>query len=204
MNKATVIALVGVIVAMPMVYIVFNGIEKPDVFTFRGAPVQMVEPQNGTVIVPTETENQQAVPMRATLKSAFTEKTTGLKPPFADDLVLSINSVSNKVTTCLEDGTIPEQAHFELASTCAPAHFENMKLDRKTLLETDAKEQFIMLGATSNNQIKLYYKKLIATYVSKDMTQGDRKREACIVRIMLDHLLGQPANVEASCPASTG
>jgi hypothetical protein len=203
MSKNSIIAAVIAILVMPVIYLVLNGLNQQPKFSFRGLPVMEIEPQNGELFVPNEVENQNAVPMRATLKASFVEKTSGLKLPFAEDLVLSVNSTVNRLDACLEDGTTPEQARFDLAARCSAAQFEKMVLERKTIVEVEPAEKFIVFGATSNNQIKLYYKNMIASYVSKDMTQGDRKREACIVRIMLDHLLGQPANVEVSCQAAS-
>jgi hypothetical protein len=203
MSKNSIIAAVIAIFVMPVIYLVLNGIDQQPKFSFRGLPVQEIEPQHGELFVPNEVENQNAVPMRATLKASFVEKISGLKLPFSEDLVLSVNSTINSLDACLEDGSTPEQARFDLAARCSAAHFEKMVLERKTIVEVEPAEKFILFGATSNNQIKLYYKNMIAAYVSKDMTQGDRKREACIVRIMLDHLLGRPANVEVSCQAAS-
>ncbi len=199
MNKNTVIALVGVIVAMPLVYLLLNGIESEEGHSFRGVSITALAPESGTLIVPTTSENKQGAPLRANLKPAFMESVSGLKLPFAEPLDISIDSISKKIGNCLEDGTVPPQANFEVATSCAEATFKQLQLDRKTTLQIVPEEQMLMFGATSNNQIKLYHNGVIASYTSKDMTQGDRKREACIVRIMTDHILGRTATVESSC-----
>lgn len=199
MNKNTIITAIAFIIVLPLIYIFLNGFEGEEKLSFRGRQVAVIDPENGSVIVPTASENKKAVPMRATLNAAFIEQVSGLKPPFADKLQLTVTSVSNKVSACADEDAVPAQASFDLASTCATEAFGNMTLERKTVLEVDPKEQFIIFGATGNNQVKLYHEGMIANYVSKDMTKGDRKREACIVRIMLDHLVGKPANVESSC-----
>jgi hypothetical protein len=205
MTKTSFIAAIAVILAMPLVYILLNGFEQEESLSFRGVPVITLEASDGSLVVPTAAENKKGVAMRAKLSAAYVEKTSGLKLPFYEPLDLIIDSVSNKVSACAEDGSTPAQASFDVAATCAESSFQLMNLERKTKLQVEPQDQFIIFGATANNQVKLFYNNIIASYVSKDMTQGDRKREACIVRILLDHLLGKPANVESSCtPAVPG
>jgi hypothetical protein len=205
MTKTSFIVAIAVILAMPLVYILINGFEQEESLSFRGVPVITLDAQDGSLVVPTAAENKKGMAMRAKLSAAYVEKTTSLKLPFYEPLDLTIDSVSNKVTACAEDGSAPAQASFDLASTCADSSFQLMNLERKTELQVEPKDQIIVFGATAHNQVKLFYNNIIASYVSKDMTQGDRKREACIVRIMVDHLLGKPANVETSCtPAVQG
>ena len=152
-------------------------------------------------MVPTESENKTGAPLLAKINLAYAEKISGLKPPGNAPLELILNSIDRPLNKCAEDGTIPAQASFELAAKCATVGFEKYNAERKTALEVDAASKVIIYGASANNEIRLYHEGVIATFKSIDVTQSDRKREICIVRILIDHLINRPANAEASCPA---
>jgi hypothetical protein len=199
MNKKIVFGLVAFIAMLPILYLVLNGIETEEPRSFRGLPVLALAPESGTLVVPTESENKAGSPMQATINLAYAEKISGLKPPGNAPFALTLNSINRQLDKCSEDGTIPAQASYSLAANCAPAGFEKFVAEHKTALTVDAETKVIIFGATANNQIRLYHNGVIATYKSIDVTQTDRKRETCIVRILIDHLIGRPANSEASC-----
>jgi hypothetical protein len=199
MNKKIIFGSIAFIAVLPIVYLIMNGIEPEEVFSFRGLPVITLEQQNGTLVVPNAAENKAGKPMLATVSLNYMEKVSGLKPPGNAPIELTLNSIVRTLERCSEDGTIPAQAGFNLASSCATAGFEKYAAERKTTLQVDQEAKVIIFGAVSNNQVRLYHSGVIATYKSIDMTLSDRKRETCIVRILIDHLIGRPANAETSC-----
>jgi hypothetical protein len=199
MNKKVIFGSIAFIAMLPIIYLILNGIEPEEIYSFRGLPVITLEQQNGTLVVPNAAENKAAKPMLATVNLNYMEKVSGLKPPGNAAIELAMNSIVRNLEKCNEDGTIPAQAGFNLAANCATVGFEKYVAERKTVLQVDQEAKVIIFGASSNNQVLLYHNGVIATYKSIDMTLTDRKRETCIVRILIDHLIGRPANAEASC-----
>jgi hypothetical protein len=68
------------------------------------------------------------------------------------------------------------------------------------VLFVDPEQKLIVFGASGNNLARVYHNGMVATYVSPDMVQSDRKREACLVSTMLDNMIGFPVEA-AACAA---
>ncbi len=203
MNRNTVIGLVAVIILMPLVYI-FASFVFPDEpqYGFRGYNIRPVHPANGVVTVPTIEEDAKGATLHATFKPAFLEKMGGVKAPNPNGLDMTVDSIDDNVRACGEGGAIPSKAGFAIAKTCAEADFAAWKAEKKAALIVDAQQNMIVFGASNNNQVKLYHKNLVATYISPDMVQSDRKKEACIVRITLDHLIGIDQSADVNCASA--
>jgi hypothetical protein len=191
MSKTTLIGMLVLIAMLPMLYIGMYEIwpDEP-IYTFRGQSIRQIHEANGKLTIPTVEEDEKGATMHATLKPAFIEKMSGVKSPNPSGLDMIIDGVADYVRTCTPQGKIPDKASFDFAKNCAAADFAAWKAEKKTAVFIDPQQQMIVLGASGNNLARVYYKNMIATYTSPDMTQSDRKREACIVRSMLDHLLG--------------
>jgi hypothetical protein len=127
------------------------------------------------------------------------EKMTGKKMTVAKNLELTINTVSDKIQECSADSSIPARATFNVAQMCAPFAFEKSKDEKKTALYVAPEERLIVFGKTGQNQARVYHHGMVATYDSADMTQSDRKYEACLVRIMMDFTIGLPLDETKTC-----
>ncbi len=200
MNRNTVIGLVGVIAVLPLFYVLDNALfpAGPE-YGFRGHAITPVSEANGTVTVPTLEEDAKGATLHAVFKPAFLEKMAGAKPPNPNGLDMTVDNSSDTVGACTQDGKIPAHAGFTIAKSCAESDFAAWKMDKKGAVVVDPTLQMIVFGATGNNLVRVYHNGLIATYVSPDMVQTDRKKEACIAGIMLDHLMGAKPNPDANC-----
>ncbi len=203
MSRTTLIGIVALLFALPIFYVAMN-VFMPQVplHSFRGLVITPVHEANGQVTVPTIEEDEKGATMHATFKPAFLEKMAGVKSPNPAGLDITVDGISDDVRSCDAEGKIPAKASFAVAESCAAADFENWKTEKKGGLLVDPQQQLIVFGATSNNLARVYYNNLIATYTSPDMTQSDRKREACIARVMLDHLVGAKPASAVNCAAA--
>jgi hypothetical protein len=198
-NIRVIIIAVVLIAAIPIIYLFAVGYEPEEVRNFRGSPIREIAAAEGALFVPNESENKAGVPMKASLSLGLIEKVTGKRTANLKGFDLVVDSVDDKVIACGEDGTTPVKASFELASKCAPADYDNMKLDRRTALLVDPEAQFIVYGNGGSNPVRLHTGNVIINYTSQDMTQSERKDEACMVRMMVDYLLGKTPSRETSC-----
>jgi hypothetical protein len=202
-NHRTIYLAIAFIVALPLVYLLLNGIQTEEKRSFRGREIVTLNAADGSVVVPTKSENKKRIPMLATLKPAFLEKIAGIKPPSPNNLELTINSVVQDIGSCAPEGTTPEGASFDVAVMCAAADFANAKLDKRTALFVDNDARLIVLGDSGKNQARVYHGGMIASYLSPDMTQGERKHEACIVRAALDYLTNTTPDPDKLCTLKT-
>jgi hypothetical protein len=199
-NRNTVIGLVGLIAVLPLIYVIDNALFPvgPE-YGFRGRAISPVTEANGIVTVPTLEDDAKGAMLHAVFKPAFLEKLAGAKPPNPSGLDLMIDNSLDTIGACTPDGKIPAHAGFTTAKSCADADFAAWKMDKKGAVLVDPALQMIVFGATGNNLVRVYHNGLIASYVSPDMVQTDRKKEACIVVVALDHLMGAKPNPDANC-----
>jgi hypothetical protein len=199
-NRNTVIALIAVIVVMPLVYIIINIVfpDEPQ-HAFRGYAITPVLESYGTVTVPLAEDDQKGAPLRAKLKPVFLEKVAGMKSPNPNDLELTVDSVLESVGGCAPQGKIPDKAGFVVAKACVTTDFASWQAEKKAAPLVDDAQQMIVFGASGNNLVRVYHKNLVATYTSPDMVQSDRKKEACIVGVVLDHLTGAKPDPDFNC-----
>jgi hypothetical protein len=200
MNPKLLIGAIVVIVVLPILYI-FSGFYTPaPTFAFRGLTIAPIEANQGAITVPTIAEDEAGATMHAVFKPGFVETVTGVKPPNPDGLDLSIDSYADEFNACTNKGKIPPKADFSVATTCAEKDYATWQADRKTTLFIDPEQKLIVFGASGNNLARVYHNGMVATYISPDMVQGDRKREACLVSAMLDNIIGSPVE-KSACAA---
>jgi hypothetical protein len=200
MNSRAVIGIIALLVMLPVLYLVFDQLipEVPE-YSFRGHLITPVHEANGQVTVPTVEEDEKGATLHATFKPAFLEKMSGVKPPNPNGLDITVDGVDDNTRTCTEQGKIPAKASFTVAKNCAAADFAAWKSEKKGALLVDPEQHIIVFGASGNNLVRAYHDDMIATYTSPDMIQSDRKKEACTVRMMLDHLIGKKPEEGANC-----
>ncbi len=189
MNQKTIIAAIAVILLVPVLFLIINSFEGEPVRNFHGKTVTEIDPADGLTVVATEAENKKGVPLRAQFNAAFVEKITGKRPPHSNGLDLTINLPSRKIQECDANSAVPPLAGLDLTNLCAPFAFQNSKDPKKTALYIAPEEFLFVFGSVGKNQVRLFHHDMVATYTSPDMTQSDRKHEACIVRIMMDYLI---------------
>jgi hypothetical protein len=199
MNKNTIIAAVAMIVALPFIYLVLDSLKGDPLPRFRGREVVTIDSVNGTTVVPTAENAKKGEPLKATFTTAFVEQITTKKMTNTRGLELTIHTVTDKFQDCEADSAIPARAEFKVAQMCAPAAFEKTKDPKKTIFFMVPEEQFIVFGKSGENHTKVYHNGMVATYDSADMTQSDRKYEACLVRIMMDFIIGLPLDDTKTC-----
>ena len=202
MSKTTLIGIFAVLLMLPIFYLAMDEIvPEAQSFSFRGQSITPVHEANGLVTVPTVEEDEKGATIHAVFKPAFLEKMAGVKSPNPLGLDIVIDGIADNVRSCTPQGRIPDKASFEVAKSCATADFASWKVEKKGALLVDPMQQMIVLGAIGNNQVHVYHNNMIARYTSPDMIQSDRKREACIVRVMLDHLVGAKLETDKNCAA---
>jgi hypothetical protein len=199
MNKNTIIAAVAFIVALPFIYFIFASMQSDPLPRFLDQEVAVVDPANGTIIAPSEEEALAGKPLTAKFTSSFIARTTAKKMTNTNGFDLTINSVLDSLQNCEAESAVPARASFNLAEMCAPFAFEKSKNPKKTSLFMAPEEQLIVFGQSGENLTRVYHKGLVATYSSADMTQSDRKYEACLVRIMMDFIMGFPLDEAKTC-----
>jgi hypothetical protein len=199
MNKNTLIAAIAFIIALPVIYLVLVSMQSDPLPRFLGQEVASIDAANGTINVPTEVEASAGKPLTATFTSAFIARTTTKKMTNTKGFDLTVNSVLDAVQDCEAENAIPARANFKVAEICAPSAFENSKNAKKTALFIVPEEQLIVFGQSGENQTRVYHRGLVATYNSADMTQSDRKYEACLVRIMMDFIMNLPLDEAKTC-----
>ena len=201
MNLRTLFAAAVVIVLMPIIYLVLNGFTREEELSFRGLEVRNIAPEDGSVKVPNETENAAGAPLKASFTPAYVEKVTGWKSINPKGLELALTTTANKDLPCEKDGSIPAGASFKTASKCAQAEFVKMSLPGKTAVFISPEDSLIVFGNKGDNRVRLQHNTVIATYSSPDMTQGERKTESCIVKMMVSHLLNASKVDTSICKA---
>jgi hypothetical protein len=200
MNSRAVIGIIALLISLPLLYLLFDQLipEVPE-YSFRGHLITPLHEANGQVTVPTVEEDEKGATMHATFKPAFLEKMTGVKPPNPEGLDIIVDGVDDNTRSCTEQGKIPGKAGFEIAKNCAEADFAAWKTDKKGALLVDPEQHIIVFGASGKNIVRSYHNNMVATYTSPDMIQSDRKKEACSVRMMLDHLIGKAPEEGVNC-----
>ncbi len=199
MNKNTVIAAIAVIVAMPFIYLLLTALKGDPLPRFNGREVVVVEPDSGTINVPSAEDAKKGVALTATFTKAFVEQITGKKLSRNKNLDLTLNTISDQIQECGIDSSVPARATFSVAQMCAPFAFEKSKEPKKTALYVAPEDRLIVFGKSGQNQARVHHHGMIATYDSADMTQSDRKYEACLVRIMMDYIIGLPLDEAKTC-----
>lgn len=199
MNKNTIFAAIGVIVALPFIYLLYHAFKGEDLPRFRGREVVIIDAAYGKIDVPSAEDAKKGKPLTATFTRAFVEKVTAKKMTNTNGLNLVLNTVADNVQECGANSSIPARAAFNVAQMCAPFAFEKSTEAKKTALYVAPEEKLIVLGKSGQNHASVYHNGMIATYDSADMTQSDRKYEACLVRIMMDFTLGLPLNDTQTC-----
>jgi hypothetical protein len=198
-NIRIILIAIVVLIITPVVFYFVSNMNTEEAHAFRQMTITPVLENDGKVTVPTVSEDQLGALLHATFKPAFLEKTTGVKSPNPNGLDITVDSISSAIGACTPQGKIPPKAVFDIAVKCAETDFTTWKAEKKTALFLDPTEHLIVFGATDNNLARVYHNNMIASYTSPDMLQSDRKREACIVRAMLDHLVGIKPDPDASC-----
>jgi hypothetical protein len=196
-NLRALLAAAVVIILMPIIYLLINGFSQEEELSFRGLDVREIAPEDGSLKIPNETENAAGVPLLATFTPAYIEKITGWKSMNPKGLALSLTSTANRDSACQQDGSIPLTASFKTAQKCAQAEFIKMNLPSQTAVFVSPEDTMIVFGNKGDNRVRLQHNTVIAAYSSPDMTQGNRKTEACIAKMMISHLLNA-AKVDAS------
>lgn len=199
MNKNTIIAAVAIIIALPLVFVILNSFKSDPLPRFRGREVVVIAPADGTITVPSAVEAKKGEPLLANFTSSFVERITTKKMTNTKGLNLTINTVSEAIESCEAESAVPARAPFKVAQMCAPAAFEKIKDPKKAAFFMVPEEQLIVFGQSGANHTKVYHNGMIATYDSADMTQSDRKYEACLVRIMMDYAIGLKPNEADAC-----
>jgi hypothetical protein len=190
MNKNTVIAAIAVIVALPFIYLLLTALKGEELPRFGGREVVVIDPANGTIVVPSADDAKKGKPLTANFTNDFVEQITTKKMTNTNGLNLTLNIVSDNVQECAADSAIPDRAGFNVAQNCAPFAFEKSKETKKTALYVAPEEKLIVFGKSGQNHARVYHNGMVAAYDSADMTQSDRKYEACLVRIMMDYTMG--------------
>ncbi len=201
MNNRIIISAIIVLVFLPAVYYFLNMMNQEEGLAFRELTITAVAETDGQVTLPTESQDKLGATLHAVFKPAFLEKIAGIKSPNPNGLDMTVDSISSAIDNCTQQGKIPAKAVFDVAEKCAVGDFSTWKAEKKAALFVDPAERLIVFGNSGNNLARVYHNNLIATYVSPDMVQTDRKREACIVRAMLDFLVGRTPDPDASCAA---
>jgi hypothetical protein len=199
MNKNTIIGALAVIAVLPFLYLFLNAFKGEELPRFRGREVVQIDTSQGTIVVPSSADAAKGAPLTASFPSSFIEQVTTKKMTNSKGLALTLHTISGKLQDCEAQSAIPAQARFEIAQMCAPFAFENFKDAKKTALFVVPEEQLIVFGKSGQNQARVYYNGMVATYESADMTQSDRKYEACLVRIMMDFIIGLPLDNAKTC-----
>lgn len=199
MNKNTVFAAIAVIVALPFIYLLLTALKGDPLPRFNGREVVVIDADSGAINVPAAEDAKKGMPLTATFKAAFVEKISGKKVAGSKDLELTLNTVSERIQDCGADSSIPARASFNVAQMCAPFAFEKSKEEKKTGLFVAPEDKLIVFGKTGQNHVRVYHSGMIATFDSGDMTQSDRKYEACLVRIMMDFTIGLPLKDTLTC-----
>jgi hypothetical protein len=199
MNKNTVFGAIAVIVALPFIYLLLTALKGDPLPRFNGREVVVIDADSGTITVPSAEDAKQGMPLTATFTKAFVERTTGKKLARNKNLDLTLNTVSDKIQECGIESSVPARAGFNVAEMCAPFAFEKSKEPKKTALYVAPEERLIVFGKSGQNQVRVHHHGMIATYESSDMTQSDRKYEACVVRIMMDFVIGLPLDEAKTC-----
>ncbi len=200
MNPKLLFGIAAAIIALPIIYI-FSGFYTPaPTFAFRGIAIAPIQPNEGMITLPTIEEDEKGATMKAVFKPGFIEKITGVKSPNAEGLDLTIDGYLDEVSACTDKGKIPAKGDFKVATACAEKDYATWQADKKTVLFVDPDQKLIVFGASGNNLARVYHNGMVATYVSPDMVQSDRKREACLVSAMLDNMIGSPVEA-AACAA---
>jgi hypothetical protein len=199
MNRNTVVIAIAVIVVMPFIYLLLNAFKGEELPKFRGREVVVIDPGNGTIDVPSAADAAAGKPLTASFTNAFVEQVTSKKMTNTKALNLTLHTISEKFQDCGENSTIPEKAGFKVAQMCAPFAFEKLADAKKTALFIEPTDHFVVFGKSGQNAVRVYHSGMIATYDSADMTQSDRKYEACLVRIMMDYLLNLPLDDSKTC-----
>jgi hypothetical protein len=199
MNKNTIIAAVAAIIALPFIYILLNALKGEELPRFRGREVVVIDAANGTIVVPTAEAATKGEPLKATFAKSFVEQITSKKVNSGRDLELTINTVSGKIQECEAESVIPARAPFSTAQMCAPFAFEKSKEVGKTALFIAPEEKLIVRGKSGQNHAHVYHNGMVATYDSGDMTQSDRKYEACLVRMMMDFTIRIKPDADNPC-----
>jgi hypothetical protein len=200
MNTKVILGILAAIIALPILYILSGFYTPAPTFAFRGLAIAQIEPNEGVITLPTIEEDEKGATMRAVFKPGYIEKTTGVKSPNSEGLDLTIDAYADEVGACTEKGQIPAKADFPVAQKCAEKDYASWTAEKKTTLFIDPEQKLIVFGAGGNNLARVYHNGMVATYISPDMVQSDRKREACIISAMLDKMIGFP--VEASACAA--
>ncbi len=200
MNHRSIFAVVAVLILVPFLYITYyrmNPVEPLRIF--RGHEIAKVRESNGQVTVPTVEEDEKGATMHAIFKPEILEQISGVKSPNPQGLDFVVDSVDPLARECTAEKRIPAKATFDLAKNCATTDFASWKSEKKGALYIDPSQKMVMFGAGGNNLIRLYYNDMVITYTSPDMTQTDRKKEACTVRRMYDLLLGIAPDPKSTC-----
>jgi hypothetical protein len=201
MNPKLLIGAIAVIIALPILYILSGFYTPAPEFGFRGLKIAQIEPGQGELILPTIEQDQAGATMRAVFKPGYIEKIARVKSPNPAGLDLTIDSTSEAANACMADGKMLAKAEFTIAAQCAEKEYATWQADKKTALFVDADQKLIVFGATGNNLARVFHNGMVATYLSPDMLQSDRKREACIISVMLNHMIGSPVDEDAACAA---
>ncbi len=188
MNRNSIITAIAVIIFLPFVYLAYEAFKGDPPPRFHGEVVTMLDPVDGTLTVPSAADEKNGAPLTVKVTSAYVEKVTGKKALNAKGLEFAMHVVSERLQECDEESKIPAKASLRLATLCAPVAFEKMKDPNKTMVLIDPVEQLVVLGSKGKNQAFVFHNGMNATYMSADMTQSDRKYEACLVRILMDDI----------------
>jgi hypothetical protein len=200
MNTKVILGILAAIIALPILYILSGLYTPAPTFAFRGLAIAPIQASEGLITLPTVEDDEKGATMKAVFKPGFIEKITGVKSPNPEGLDLTIDAYADEVSTCTDKGKIPAKGDFKVATKCADKDFETWQADKKTVLFVDPEQKLIVFGASGNNLARVYHNGMVATYVSPDMVQSDRKREACLVSTMLDNMIGFPVEA-ATCAA---
>lgn len=197
MNTKVILGILAVIIALPVIYLLSGFYTPAPTFAFRGLAIAPIQPNEGIITLPTIEEDEKGATMQAIFKPGFIAKITGVKSPNPVGLDLVIDAYSDEVSTCTDKGKIPAKADFNVAVKCADKDYASWQAEKKTLLFVDPDQKLIVFGASGNNLARVYHNGMVASYISPDMVQSDRKREACIISAMLDNMIGFPVEAAA-------
>ena len=189
MNLRALLAAAAVIIILPVIYLLLNIGADEEEYSFRGLTVRSIAPEQATIVVPSASENAAGQAMLAKFTPSYIETVTGWKTMNPKGLDLALTTANGKSATCNQDGSMPPTASFKLAQQCAQAEFVKMALPAPTVLFVSPEDALIVFGNKGDNRVRLYHDTVIATYSSPDMTQSERKTEACLVKMMISHLL---------------
>jgi hypothetical protein len=190
-SKNTAIALVVAIILMPMLYFLLPGDELDTAYSFRGIAVRTLSVNEGMTTMPTSEQDALGAPLQASVKAPFLEKLGGVKAPNSAGLVFEVTPINDNLSDCAEKGKTTAFANFELSVRCSEKEFATMKLENKTQLQVDHEQQMLVYGNSGANAVRVFHKNLMISYTSPDMTQSERKREACLARAAVSHLMNE-------------